>query len=529
MTALLSANSLTLRTPDHHVLLEDFTLSFGCEVTGVVGPNGAGKSTLLRALAGAVTPASGQVLAHGRIGWMEQSGPDATGDVASGLGVSEALARLSRILAGEGGEADFDHADWTLEARVEASLEQMGLSGLALTAPLSSLSGGQRARLALARAMLDAPDILMMDEPTNNLDAEGRDAVHQIMADWPGGLVIVSHDRALLERVDRIIALEGPGWSVFGGGWTEYVTQRDAARARAEAEHDRLEADARQIKRAAKEAQARLERRAQSGKRQRADGSNAKVLLDAMKARSESTAARLAGVRDKRVSDAEAKLEAASDQRHRGPRLSIRAQGADSPSGRTVLAFDAVSFSYGETQVINQLSFTLTGGLRLALSGPNGAGKTTVLKLAQGLLTPRSGEIRRTMGRIARLDQTVSDLDPGLSVVEALRVRDPNLSINAAYAALAQFDLRNAQAEKRVGVLSGGERLRAGLAGVLGGEPPELILLDEPTNHLDIEAVEALEDALNGFGGAILAVSHDQAFLDAIRLDQTLSLDRARL
>ena len=529
MSALLSANSLTLRTPDHHVLLEDFTLNFGCEVTGVVGPNGAGKSTLLKALAGALTPASGQVLCQGRIGWMEQSGPDATGDVASGLGVSEALARLSRILAGEGGEADFDHADWTLEARLEASLEQMGLSGLALTAPLSSLSGGQRARLALAQAMLDAPDILMMDEPTNNLDAEGRDAVHQIMADWPGGLVIVSHDRALLERVDRIIALEGPGWSVFGGGWTAYVTQRDAARARAEAEHDRLEADARQIKRAAKEAHARLERRAQSGKRQRADGSNAKVLLDAMKARSESTAARLAGVRDKRVSDAEAKLEAASDQRHREPRLSIRAQGADSPSGRTVLAFDAVSFSYGETALIDRLSFAITGGIRLALAGPNGAGKTTVLKLAQGLLTPRSGEIRRTVGRIARLDQTVSDLDPDLTVVEALRVRDPNLSINAAYAALAQFDLRNAQAEKRVGVLSGGERLRAGLAGVLGGEPPELILLDEPTNHLDIEAVEALEDALNGFGGAILAVSHDQAFLNAIRLDQTLSLDRARL
>jgi ATPase subunit of ABC transporter with duplicated ATPase domains len=529
MSALLSANSLTLRTPDHHVLLEDFTLSFGCEVTGVVGPNGAGKSTLLKTLAGALTPAGGQVLAHGRVGWLEQSGPDADGDLATGLGVTEDLARLSRILAGEGDEADFAQADWTLEARVAAALDTVGLGAKPLDAPLSSLSGGQRARLALARAMLDAPDILMMDEPTNNLDADGRDAVGRMMADWPGGLVIVSHDRALLERVDRIIALEGPGWSVFGGGWSAYVAHRDAARARAEAEHDRLEADARQIKRAAMEAQARLERRARSGKSQRADGSNAKVLLDAMKARSESTAARLAGVRDKRASDAEAKLEAVRDQRHRSPKLNIRAQGADSPSGRTVLAFDAVSFSYGETQVINQLSFTLTGGLRLALSGPNGAGKTTVLKLAQGLLTPRSGEIRRTTGRIARLDQTVSDLDPALSVVEALCARDPNLSVNAAYAALAQFDLRNSEADKPVSVLSGGERLRAGLAGVLGGEPPELILLDEPTNHLDIEAVEALEDALNGFGGAILAVSHDQAFLDAINLDQTLSLDQARL
>lgn len=528
MSALLSANSLTLRTPDHHVLLEDFTLSFGCEVTGVVGPNGAGKSTLLSALAGALTPSGGQVLAQGRVGWLEQSGPDADGDLATGLGVTEDLTRLSRILAGEGGEADFAHADWTLDVRVTAALDTVGLGAKPLDAPLSSLSGGQRARLALARALLDAPDILMMDEPTNNLDAEGREAVHQMMADWPGGLVIVSHDRALLERVDRIVALEGPGWSVFGGGWSDYVAQRDAARARADAEHERAQAALKQTRRAAEEAEARRMRRARVGKALGRDGSQPKMVLNAKRAQSEGTAARLGGVRDKQIAAAESALETAQEQRHRGSKLNIRAQGVDSPQGRTILAFDAVSFNYGETPLIDRLSFAITGGMRLALSGPNGAGKTTVLKLAQGLLTPRAGEIRRTTGRIARLDQTVSDLDPGLSVVEALRARDPNLSLNAAYAALAQFDLRNVQADKPVSVLSGGERLRAGLAGVLGGEPPELILLDEPTNHLDIEAVEALEDALNGFEGAMLAVSHDAAFLDAINLDQTLSLDRAR-
>jgi ATPase subunit of ABC transporter with duplicated ATPase domains len=528
MSACLSANALTLHTPDHTCLLQDFTLSFGNEVTGIVGPNGAGKSTLLKALAGVVAPGSGSVVTQGRIGWLDQSGAEIEGDLASGLGVSAALACLQRIMAGEGEDADFDAADWTLEARVDAALDRVGLGGLALDRPLSALSGGQRARLALARAWIEAPDILLMDEPTNNLDAEGRRAVHQMLKDWPGGLVIVSHDRALLEHVDRIVALGSPGWSVFGGGWSDYVAQRDAARERAQAEHDRLDAEARQVKRAAKEAEARLQRRARSGKAQRADGSQPKVLLDAMKNRSEATAGRLASLSQKRVSEATSRLEAARDQLHAGPRLNIRAVAADSPQGRTVLAFDAVCFGYGETPVIDPLSFALSGGERVAITGPNGAGKTTVLKLAEGVLTPDAGEIRRTSGRIARLDQTVSDLDPGLSVVDALRARDPALSRNAAYAALAQFDLRNKDAEKQVSALSGGERLRAGLAGVLGGEPPELILLDEPTNHLDIEAVEALEAALAGFSGAILAISHDEAFLDALRLDRRLALTPGR-
>jgi len=528
MSACLSANALTLHTPDHTCLLQDFTLSFGNEVTGIVGPNGAGKSTLLKALAGVVAPGSGSVATQGRIGWLEQSGAETEGDLASGLGVSAALDCLHRIVAGEGEDADFDAADWTLEARVDAALDRVGLGGLALDRPLSALSGGQRARLALARAWIEAPDILLMDEPTNNLDAEGRRAVHQMLKDWPGGLVIVSHDRALLEHVDRIVALESPGWSVFGGGWSEFAAQRDAARERAQAEHDRLDAEARQVRRAAKEAEARLQRRARSGKAQRADGSQPKVLLDAMKNRSEATAGRLASLSQKRVSEATSRLEAARDELHAGPRLNIRAVAADSPQGRTVLAFDAVCFGYGETPVIDPLSFALSGGERVAITGPNGAGKTTVLKLAEGVLTPDAGEIRRTSGRIARLDQTVSDLDPGLSVVDALRARDPALSRNAAYAALAQFDLRNKDAEKQVSALSGGERLRAGLAGVLGGEPPELILLDEPTNHLDIEAVEALEAALDGFSGAILAISHDEAFLDALRLDRRLALTPGR-
>lgn len=156
MSACLSANALSLHTPDQSCLLKDFTLSFGGEATGIVGPNGAGKSTLLKALAGQITPGSGSVTAHGRIGWLEQSSAQAEGDIATGLGVGDALACLQRVLSGEGGDADFNAADWTLEARVEAALDRVGLGGMALDRPLAALSGGQRAAGAIgAGARLD--------------------------------------------------------------------------------------------------------------------------------------------------------------------------------------------------------------------------------------------------------------------------------------------------------------------------------------------------------------------------------------
>jgi len=523
MSSLLSANHLTLRTPDHRLLLEDFTLSFSAGVTAIVGPNGVGKSSLLSVLAGRRAPASGSVTATGRLGWLEQLG-STTGDIAHGLGVAEALAIVNRITDGEGTDTDFDQADWSLQSRLETTLVRMGLQDLPLDRPLSALSGGQRARVALARAWLDAPDLLLMDEPTNNLDRDGRALVQQMLADWPGGIILVSHDRALLEGVDQIVALDGPGWSVFGGGWSEYVTARDAARERAEAEFSRAQAETRRVQRAAEDAVARQARRARQGKAQRASGSQPKMVMDAHKAKSERSGARLSNQARRQSDAAQTQLQHADAARHHKARLSVRAVAAETATGRRLLSFDSVSFGYDAQRIIEDLSFTLHGGMRLALEGPNGAGKSTVLKLAEGTLQPDLGRVQRGGGRLARLDQSVSDLDPSLSAVDALRARIPTLSRNAAYAALAQFDLRNTDADKPLSVLSGGERLRVGLAGVLGGEPPELLVLDEPTNHLDLDAIEALEQALCAYEGAILAVSHDEAFLDAIGIQARINL-----
>ena len=524
MSMRLTATGLSLHTPDHRLLWDQLDLSLGSEVVGVVGPNGSGKSSLLHVLAGARLPTTGQVTCDGHRLLLEQVGQDIDGCVADGLGIAEDLDRLTRITDGLADEPDFDLARWSLPADADAALARIGLSGLALDRPLNRLSGGQRARVVLASAWLERPQYLLMDEPTNNLDAEGRDAVYAMLADWPGGILVASHDRALLERVDRILALEQGGWSLFGGNGSEYLAEKAAREERAELAFERAEADLKAIRRAEAEAEARLARRARTGKTLRRDGSNAKSLLDAMKSRSEATASRISGETARRSDAAESAVKEADLARANRPKLNVKVPGATAHQGRTELAFEGVSFGYGTDRIVEGLSFALSGGDRVALTGPNGSGKTTVLKLAERKLDPQAGRIVRSSGRVARLDQMVSDLSTELTAVEALRHRYPALTVNAAYAALAQFDLRAKAAEKPVSVLSGGERLRVGLAGALGGEPPSLLLLDEPTNHLDLDALAALEAALRDYSGTVLAVSHDAEFLKQIGIERQISL-----
>ena len=525
MSIFLSAQSLSLQTPDGAQLLSDFTFSVSTEVIGLVGPNGSGKSTLLKTLAGEIAPSSGAVTRSGAVLRLAQIDSSAPGCLADALGVADALSRLDRIDRGRGDESDFERADWTVPASLDAALDRVGLAGISLDRPLTALSGGQRARAALARAWLERPDLLLLDEPTNNLDAAGRAAVADLMGDFKGGVIVASHDRALLEQVDKIVALERPGWSVFGAGWSAYREARDAALARAEQAQADAAAELRQAKRAALEAEARLARRARSGRRLRVEGREDRMLLDDRKERSEATASRLSKTAERTLSTAEKAAKEADRAAPRRARLNVKAPHIDAHAGRPVLCFEEVAFAYDAQPVFASLSFDLSPGARAAVTGVNGAGKSTVLKLAAGVLAPCKGAVHRRAARTARLDQTVGDLDPALSAVDALRAGDPGLTPNAAYAALAAFDLRAKAAERPVGVMSGGERLRAGLALVLGGaEPPDLLLLDEPTNHLDLDALEALEQALNAYQGAILAVSHDAAFLDTIGVSELISL-----
>src|SRR5436190_3826323 len=335
MPAFVTLDSVSAATPDGRSLFENLTLAFGAERTGLVGRNGVGKTTLIRLVLGDLAPAAGTVSVAGRVGVLRQAlVPPHGAAVADLMGVAEGLARLHRIEAGTASEDDLADADWGLEARVEAALADVGLVGLALDRPAASLSGGQVTPAALAGPMAAEPDLPLLDEPTNNLDAEARDLVAQAVGRWKGGAIVVSHDRALLRRMDRIVELTSLGAEVYGGGYDLYAERKaleEAAAARALADAERQEA------RVAREVQVAAERKARrdaAGRRSRIGSSDPKILLDARKERAEGSGGRERRLAERLQAGAAAALAAAEARVERVRRLAFDLPASGLVAGR---------------------------------------------------------------------------------------------------------------------------------------------------------------------------------------------------
>jgi ATPase subunit of ABC transporter with duplicated ATPase domains len=555
-------NDLSFSFPNGSVPLSRLNASFGPGRTGLIGANGSGKSTLLRLIAGRLRPSSGSLTAAGEVGYLPQDLTlDVGATVASLLGIAPARAALRAVEAGSVDPAVFDAVgnDWDVEERAREWLDRLGLAHVGLDDPVGRLSGGETVLTALSALLLRRPAVLLLDEPTNNLDLDARQRLYAAVAAWPGVMLIVSHDRALLSMTDQVAELSGGELHLYGGNLEAYESMLATEQSAALRLVTSAAADVRRERRDLIETQVKQAKRDRQGRALAASGSLPRLAAGGRKRAAQVSAGKSRDVALARIAGARARLAEAEEAVREDREIRISLPGTAVPAGRTVLTATGLDRAWapwhedepgagghtagehgtgehgtgehgaGEPGAPGRLAeLIVRGPERVALTGPNGAGKTTLLRALAGSGDELGGVTVRRNAAAGYLPQRLDILDDGLTVVENVRAVAPRATVNEVRAGLARFLFRGSRADQPAGTLSGGERFRAVLAALLLADPPpQLLLLDEPTNNLDLASARQLSQALSCFQGALLVVSHDLPFLRSAGITRWLHLDRS--
>lgn len=517
-------HDVTFAWPDGTVALDHLSAAFGRGRTGLVGRNGAGKSTLVRLATGRLHPTSGTIATSGPVDHLPQrlsppSTPGQAATVADLLGVRPTLTALRAVLAGDADPARLDAVgdDWDLEERAAAVLERVGLDGSDLDRPLSTLSGGQGVLVAVAGVRLRGRPIAFLDEPTNNLDRRARGLLLDVVDDWRGTLVVVSHDRELLEHVDETVELRAGSMTVFGGTFSAFQDHLAVQQAAVEREVRVAEQRHRAEKRQRIEAETKIARRAKAGAE--AGRSMPKILANEQRKKAQETAGRLRVAHGSAEQQALATVRAAELRLRDDESIHVALPDPEVPASRRIA-----------TITLRGRGTIVQGPERIAVTGDNGVGKSTLLEQLVGDPAARAHPLPDTtavahVDRIAYLPQQKDTLDDTATVLDNVRRDAPHVPVAEVRNRLARFLVRGDTVDRRAGDLSGGERFRVALATlVLADPPPQLLVLDEPTNDLDLTSVDQLVDALRAYRGALVVVSHDETFLDRLDLDARIEL-----
>ncbi len=529
MSASLTCTSVSFTWPDGTAVFDGLDIAFGPGRTGLVGVNGSGKSTLLKLMAGELTPADGTLKAAGEIGYLPQSVTlDTALRVDQALGIAGRRAALHAIEAGDIAEEHFETVgdDWDVEERALVTLGELGLGHIGLDRTVGEVSGGESVLLRLAALLLRRPDILLLDEPTNNLDLYARRRLYQTVASWPGVLVVVSHDRELLDLVDQIAELRSGEVAWFGGNFSAYEEALAVEQEAAERMLRVAEADVRKQKRELADAQVKLARRKRYGQKMYEQKREPKIVMGARKRAAQESAGKHRIMHEERLAEARERLDEAVEAVRDDDEIRVELPYTAVPPGRQVLTLEKLETAY-RARVPGILD--LRGPERIALVGRNGAGKTTLLRTVAGELAPVSGTATAHVP-LRFLPQRLDVLDDDLSVAENVARFAPGATNNRVRARLARFLFRGARADQKAATLSGGERFRAALAALMLAEPaPQLLLLDEPTNNLDMASVRQLTTALESYEGALIVASHDLPFLESIGITRWLLMEEGEV
>lgn len=517
-------HQLTCQFATGETLFGPFNLSLEPALCGLVGRNGSGKTQLLRMLAGLETPTSGHIECVGSRAYVaQQHAISATTTLADLLGYGEVFAARLRVERGEYRPDDLESLDgfWDLQERLTAAFAEASLPAFEPGRYAITLSGGERMRALLCGALMADADYLLLDEPTNHLDRAGREWFYACLSRRRGGALVATHDRELLALMSRILELSpAAGLRSYGGNYADYQRQRESEQQAAQALLEHAVTERRRTR-------SRLQREHDASQRRSAQTLRTVDSLNIAsfeRVKYKNAAKERPGSWRKQHREQNDTLNIAVNQaRERvmeeAPVL-FTLPGNRLAEGKQVLVMEDLVLPYAELPPLN---WRMDGPMRVAVRGPNGCGKSTLLKLILGELAPLSGKCHLSVVP-AYLDQHLSQLDLTLSVIAHLRLDDTPLDEGALRTRLAQLQLGADKVTLPLAALSGGERLKAALACVLWRrEATQLLLLDEPTNHLDLTSTQAIEAALAAFPGAMLVVSHDEAFLQGLKLTHSLT------
>ena len=518
--AAIVLSNLSFTWPDGVPVISGITGSFTTGRTGLVGANGAGKSTLLRLIGGELVPATGAISAGGEVGYLSQSltWRDST-TIADLLGIAPIVAAIRAVEGGDVDERHFDTIgeDWDIEARADEQLRRVGFSADDLDRSVSELSGGEVMLIAITGLRVRRLPITLLDEPSNNLDRAGKTMLAELIKTWPGTLVVVSHDLDLLDLMDQTAELYDGRLTVFGGPYTEWRANLDRQQAAAVQAAEAAEHAVKAERRQRDDAESKLAKRTRTAKTANESKRGSKILMNGLASRAEKSAGKLRSGLDDRLDDARTSMAAAAARVRPDQRISLNLPDPEVPASRRI----------AELRGTNR-SFVIQGPERIALVGPNGVGKTTLVETLLGLRTADPGRASGTLhtDRVGYLSQRLDGLDDGATALENIRLVAPGVGDAQIRNQLGRLLIKGDNVNRPASTLSGGERFRVSLARLLLADPPaQLLVLDEPTNNLDTVSVDQLVDALNGYRGALLLISHDERFLARLGLTTTLTLD----
>ena len=521
------ANALTYIHPNGEVLFNNlnFSILSGDKVS-IVGNNGVGKSTLLRIIAGELKQTHGEILFSKHLYYVPQhlrQFDDLT--ISMALQIDGKINALQAILAGNVSQENFDllDDDWDIEEKTKKALAYWDIADLPLSQKISSLSGGEKTKVFLAGIQIYSPDIILLDEPSNHLDVQSRTTLYKFIEESKSTILIVSHDRTLLNKINTTMELTPNSIEIYGGNYDFYHQQKEVKINSLHALLADKEKNLKQTQQKSREIAEQRQRLESRGHTQKAKAGTPRIAMGKLKDKAEQSSAKIKNEQAEKANDISTEIKAIKQTIQAEQLLKIEITNSGLHKGKVLVEAVEVNIAYGDhTLWKNPVSFHIYSGDRIQIKGNNGTGKTSLVRLITGEASASTGKLVIADFKYLYVDQEYSILDNNLSVFEqAQKFNDQHLPEHDVKMLLHRHQFNQSYWDRPCSSLSGGEKMKLLLCSLsISNNTPDILILDEPTNNLDIRSKEILTYAAKEFKGTIIVISHDDYFIKEIGVDK---------